>query len=421
MRWIHPFRLLVVLIILGLPHAHAAEAVDRIAAVINDEAITVRELDERVRMAMVLSQLKDSVEVRKRVVPQVMRKMIDEHLTIQEAKRYKLNVTAKDVDDQIRMVEKQNNLPSGALISELGKFGIPAAALRQQFLADITWQRLSLGMFQPSIKVSDEEIAERLELIADRMGKPEYMVGDILLLVDSPAQEDQVRGLGDRLLEQLKEGAPFPVLASQFSQGPSANNGGNLGWISEGGIDDDQFAIVKDLTPGTVSKLVRGSDGYHILAVISRRVAGTGIPGSDATIVFSKMILPVPAKDGPPKNVLLSKADVLVRGLKTCDDFEAKGRKEGATSIERTGPVKLTTLPQETQTQLLNVPLGETAVPVEDPKGIKVVMMCSRDDIAAPLPARDAVRRQIEDERIEMLSRRFMRDIRRSAFIDTRL
>ena len=421
MRFTHVIRFVALLFLVGLPAAHAAEVVDRIAAVINDDAITVRELDERVLMAMALSQLKDSVEVRKRVMPQVMRKMIDERLTMQEAKRLKVNVSAKEVDENIRLVEKQNHLPTGSLISELGRFGVPDAALREQFAADIAWQRLSIGLFQASVKVSDEEITERLELIASRMGKPEYMVADILLLVEKPAQEEQTRGLGDRLLEQLKEGAPFPVLASQFSQSASAGNGGNLGWISDGGMDEDLFAIVKDLTPGTVSKVVRGSDGYHILALIARRIAGTGVAGSDANIVYSNMVLPVPTKDAPPKNVLLSKADMLVRGVKSCDEFEAKGRKEAATAIERSGLTKLTALPAEVQTLLANVPAGETAVPTEDPKGVRLMMLCSREDIPAPLPERNAVRRQIEDERIDMLGKRYMRDMRRSAFIDTRL
>lgn len=331
MRCSFTFRILIVIVFAGLSQAFAAEVVDRIAAVINDEAITARELDERVRMALALSQIKDSVEVRKRIVPQVMRKMIDERLTMQEAKRLKLNVSQKEVDDYTRSLEQQNHLPAGTLVSELGKLSIPAAAMRQQFAADITWQRLTLGLFQSSIKVSDEEINERLELIASRMGKPEYMMADILLLVDSPAQEEQTKELGDRLLEQLREGAPFPVLAQQFSQSASASNGGNLGWIADGGIDDDLFAVAQNMTPGTVSKLVRGSDGYHILALINRRIAGTGIAGADADVVFSQMVLPVPAKDAPPKNVLLSKAETLMRDVKSCDEFEAKGRKESQT------------------------------------------------------------------------------------------
>ncbi len=286
MRWTFLTRLLPALILSCVSQVYAAEAVDRIAAVINDEAITVRELDERVRMAMIPSQLKDSIEVRKRVVPQVLRKMIDEHLTMQEGKRYKLNVSAKDVDNSILMVEKQNGMAAGALISELGKFGVSAASLREQFAADITWQRLSLGLFQPSIKVSDEEITYRLETIAAKLGRPEYMVADILLLVDSPAQEEQTRSLGERLIEQLREGAPFPVLASQFSQAATAASGGNLGWISDGSLDDNLMAVITDMTPGTVSKLVRGSDGFHIFGLAARRIAGTGIAGSESTVLF---------------------------------------------------------------------------------------------------------------------------------------
>jgi peptidyl-prolyl cis-trans isomerase SurA len=143
--------------------------------------------------------------------------------------------------------------------------------------------------------------------------------------------------------------------------------------------------------------------------------------GAESTVTYSKMILPIPAKDAPPKNVLISKADTLLRGLKSCDAFEAKGKKEGAMGQERVGPIKMTTLVQSVQTLLMNVSAGEISLPSDDPQGIVVYMMCSREDKPAPLPTRESVRRQIEGERIEMLAGRHMRDLRRSAFIDTRL
>ena len=421
MRWTLVARLVIAVAFIALSSAQAAEVVDRIAAVVNDEVITVRELDERVRMAMVLSQIKDGVEARKRVVPQVLRKMIDEHLIMQEAKRIKIAVNPKEVEENIHSVEKQNNIPAGALATELNRFGIPVATLEEQFTADITWQHLVMGLFQTTFKAGDEEVTERLNQIANHLGKPEYMVADILLLVENPAQEEQSRNLGERLIQQLREGAPFPVLAQQFSQSPSASNGGNMGWIYEGTIDDDLFDVVKSMTPGSVTKLLRSTDGYHILALINRRIAGTGIPGSESTVTFNKMVLPVPTKDAPPQNVLLSKAALLVRGVKNCDEFEAIGRRESATDMERTGPVKLSTLPQEISNQLVNVPQGEISAPVVDPHGISLMMMCRREDKAAPLPSADNVRRQIEDERMSMVGRRYMRELHRTAFIDTRL
>ena len=421
MRSFSFFRLILTTMLLGMASAHAAEVVDRIAAVVNDEIITVRELDERVRMAIILSQLQDNVEVRKRVVPQVLRKMIDEHLIMQDAKRYKISTMAPEVDGNIHMVEKQNNIPEGALVKELGRFNIPAAALREQFAADITWQKLTSGMFLPNLKVGDEEVGERLSTIAAQLGKPEYMVAEIFLEVENAAQDDQARNLGDRLIEQLKEGAPFPVLASQFSQAPSASNGGNMGWVSEGSMDDDLFAVVKEMTPGSVTKLLRTGDGYHIMALVSRRIAGTGGPGSDSTLTYATMVLPVPAKDAPPRNVLASKAMQLMRGLKTCDEFEAMGRKEAATGMGRTGPVKLAALAPDLQGLLQNVQAGDPTLPSEAPQGLRMMMVCSRNDTLAPLPSVDVVRRQIEDERMSMMSRRYMRDLHRVAFIDTRL
>jgi len=403
------------------PHYGFAEDADRIAAVINDDVITMRELDERVRMSMALSQIKDSVDARKRVVTQTLQKMIDERLIMQDAKRLKVSTPSKEVDEYISQLEKQNNMAEGALARELGKIGVSAAAIREQFTADMTWQRLSHSMFMPSIKITDNEISERLQIIAGRLGKPEYMVADIFLQVDSPSQREQTKNLGDRLLEQLRAGAPFPVLASQFSQAPSASNGGNLGWISEGGVDDELFAVIKEMSPGTASKLIPTTEGFHILALISRRVAGTGVPGSESTIVFSKMVLPVPAKDPPSKAVLFSKVEALVGGIKDCDAFDAKGKKEAAVSVERIGPVNISGLAKPEQMLLMNVSAKETSHPAEDPRGISVYMVCSREDKLAPLPTRDAIRRQLELERIELLANRYLLDLRRFAFIDTRL
>lgn len=402
------------------PQVQAAEVVDRIVAVVNDDAITMRELDERVRMALLMAHVQDSVDVRKRTLPQVLRKMIDERLSMQNAKRYKVAISPGDVDGGIAQIELQNGMPPGSLAKELTSHGISVGTLRNWITAEITWLHLSQGLFQNSVKVGDEEINDRLELIASQLGKPEFNLAEIFLAVDNPSQDEQARSLGERLIEQLHEGAPFQVLASQFSQSASASHGGAVGWVSKGSIDDDLFNAAQSLPPGAISGLIHTGDGYHILALIQRRIAGAGVPGSESTLTFSQMILPVPA-NGPPKNTLYGKAAGIMKNLKGCDDFLGRARKEGAIDIESTGPLKASQLTQQIQEQVIDIPEGSVSAPIDDPKGIKLVMMCKRVDIPAPLPNRDVVRHQIEEERTEMMAKRYMQDLRRSAFIDIRL
>ncbi len=87
-----------------------AQQIDRIAAVVNDDIISNRDLEERTRMALALSHLPDTLETRRRVVPQVLRKMIDEHLQMQEAKRLKIALTDKEIDDGIAMIEAEQTI-----------------------------------------------------------------------------------------------------------------------------------------------------------------------------------------------------------------------------------------------------------------------------------------------------------------------
>ena len=415
-------RMLCALTLMAWFPASAAETVDRIAAVVNDEIITVRELDEHIRLALASLQQADTIETRKRLSSQLLDKIIEQHLVFQEARRLKQAVDQREVDAHIRDLEQQNHLPPGGLAKEVERMGISVSILQDQYRKDTLWQRLLLGMFGSSIVVGDEEIRERLEAIAARRGSPEYMVAEIYLSVPSLSQEEQVHNLANRLVQQIKEGTPFTLLASQFSQAPSAGNGGGLGWVTEGVMDDELFALVKTMAPGSLTNPVRLADGYHILALVNRRMAGTGVPGSESTITYSDMLLPVPPKDAPPTPVLLNKALSLLRTIHSCDEFEALGRREAATGIERHGPLKLSTLPESQRYNLLFVAPNETAMPTEIPgKGIQVSMMCQRTDTLAPLPKSEEIRREIEFQRLGMMGQRLMRDLRRSAYIDIRL
>jgi peptidyl-prolyl cis-trans isomerase SurA len=400
----------------------SAQEIDRIAAVVNDDIITNHDLDQRVKMALVLSHLPDTLDVRRRVVPQVLRKMIDETLQTQEAKRLKITLSPQDLNQGVASIERQNHMPPGTLMKQVSDSGLDPSLVRNQIGADLLWYKVVGNVLQPTLHIGDEEINDRLETLKAREGKPEYLVSEIFLPVDNPMQDEQARTLGERLIEQLRQGAPFPVLASQFSQSPTAANGGSLGWVSDGMIDDDLLKAVSSLQPGTITGLVRIGDGYHILGLVNRRIAGSDLGGTDTMLTLSQMTLPLP-KNGPPSEALLARAAQLTEGLSSCDAFEAKGRQLGALSVGKIGPTALTALPPPLREAVATLPPGGISQPIQTaPESLQVLMVCARK--VAPLSEqalRDRVRRMIEDERIDMMTRRYIRDLRRSAFIDVRM
>lgn len=399
----------------------AAAQMDRIAAVVNDEIISLLDLEQRTRLALLLSKLPDTIESRKRVVPQVLRKMIDETLQSQEAKRVGISVTPVEVQNGIAAVERQSKMPPGAFIAMIEKYGVDSQAIRAQVQSDIGWYKLTRRMIQPNIKVGEEEIADRLQVLADRQGKPEFRALEIFLSVDNPSQDAEVQRLAERLLDQLKQGTPFSSLANQFSRSPTAANGGDMGWIAEDSVDPEIVRTLNELEPGRASTPVRTAAGWTILALVERRIAGASADPEQAKLTLSHVVLPVP-KNGPPKAELLGRARQMTAGLKSCAELEALGRSVGASAAGPFGVARIGELEPALRQVLEGLPDNRASFPVEIAEGLEILMVCSRElDMKVQLPSRDAVRRLIESERMDMLSRRYLRDLRRSAFVDIRM
>lgn len=409
-------------ILFGLATASSALAqeMDRIAAVVNDEIISIRELDGRLRLALVFSGIPDSVDARRRVAPQVLRKMIDERLQLQEAARVKVSIQPSEVDGAIAYFEQQNNMPKGALLSGLSRAGIDPQLVREQFKADLTWMRVTTRTLMHQVKVGEDEVSDRLETLRERRGHPEYLLSEIVLPVDSPAQEDDARQTGERLLEQLRSGAPFGALAAQFSRSPTAGNGGTMGWLAQGALDDEIAGTVTQLSKGQVSPLIRTGSGYTILRLNDQRIAGQVANPEDAEVTLSQIVLPVP-KDAPPKPELLGRAAQLTAPAKSCADLEAIGRRMGAPTVGSMGAKRVGELTGQLRSVAAALPVNRTSPPLDTAEGIQVVMVCNRvESMKVNDPTRDQVRRTIEDERMDMLSRRYLRNLRRQAFLDIR-
>ncbi len=409
-------------LVLGLAVAPAAQAqeTDRIAAVVNDEIISLRELEGRLQMALALSGMPDSMEGRRRVAPQVLRKLIDERLQTQEANRLKISLSAAEVDNGVAMIEQQNGMPRGALSAGLKRAGLDPQLMRDQIKADLTWMRVTARTLQSQIRVGEEEVSDRLEALRERHGQPEYLLAEIQLPVDVPGQEDDARQTGERLLEQLRAGAPFAALARQFSRAPTAANGGTMGWLAQAALDEDLAEPVAQLSKGQVSPLIRTASGFTILQLVNSRVAGQVANPEDAEVTMSQIVLPVP-KNSPPKPELMARAAQMAGGTRSCSDLEALGRRLGATTVGTMGTKRVGELEGALRRIAASLPPNRASDPLDVTDGIQVVMVCSRvESLTVREPSREQVRRQIEDERMDMLSRRYIRNLRRQAFIDIR-
>src|SRR5262245_25201337 len=187
----------------------AAQESMRIAAVVNEDVISELDIYMRLRMAMLSAHLEDTPETRDRLMPQVLRNLIDDRLKLQEAKRENITVNPADVEKRIDAIGERNNMSRDELSDFLRGNGILVEALADQINAELSWARLVQRKLRPRITITDQEINDEANRIRATAGDTEYKLYQIFLAVDAPDQEASIRDSGERLIEQLNEGADF--------------------------------------------------------------------------------------------------------------------------------------------------------------------------------------------------------------------
>ncbi|WP_162937286.1 peptidylprolyl isomerase [Indioceanicola profundi] len=403
----------------GMAAAQQQQAeVERIAALVNEEVVSYSDLMGRMRLALASSGLPDSPEVRQRLLPQVLRVLIDERLQIQEARRLELQVTDQMVDREISDIARRNEMNTATFQEALAQQGIPFNTLREQTRAGIAWSQIVQRRLRPTATVAEEEVANRLEQIKANVGKPEYLISEIFLSVDDPASEAEVRRLADRLVEQIGAGAPFAAVAQQFSQSASAAAGGNLDWVQLGQLEPDLDRALQQLKPGQFSRPIRGTGGYHIFWMRDQRTVIAGDP-NDIKVAIGQFILPVPqGADAAPQ---FQQVSAVAEEASSCQALQNAADRLPGAQVAGLPLTRMGDIPQEIRALVQNLGVGTPTQPLVTDVGVMLLMICEREVPEGSTPPVDQVRNALMMERLDMLQRRYLRDLRREASIEYRL
>ncbi|CAK0753758.1 peptidyl-prolyl cis-trans isomerase SurA [Azospirillaceae bacterium] len=398
----------------------SGSTVEHIAAVVNDDAISFSDLKARTQLAILASGLSNNPETQKRLEPQVLRSLIDERLQAQEIKRQNITVSQQEIEGVLQHLAQQNRLPRTQLEKFFNDHGVPLATMVEQIRVGLSWSRLVQRQLRPTIQIGEDEIDAALQRVQANSGKPEYLVAEIFLGVDSSEQDDDVRKAADRLVTQIRQGANFALVARQFSQSAGAAGGGDLGWIQQGQLPDDLDVALRQLRPGQISSPVRSANGYHILLVREQRTnsAGGGAAVAQSKVELRQLMLPFVG--GKERATQIARAEDVRKTVRDCNAFDQKVNAYGGPQSGPVGTVRVGDLPPDIARVVASLPVGQPSPPLVNDKVVLILAVCGREINQSALPGRDEVANQIGQERLEMLQRRYMRDLRRAAFIEPR-
>lgn len=390
---------------------------DSIAAVVNEAVITNSEVRNRIDLAVLSAGLPDVPEVRQKVSVQAVRGLIDEQLEMQEAQKAGLSVSDDEINEAMNRIAVENKIPGGDMTEFLKAHGIPPAALRAQVKASLLWSKYVLRTLRPRVDIGEDEIDAVVQRMRANAGKQEYLVSEIFLPVDKPEDEEQVKTLAEKLTSQIKDGAIFGAVARQFSQNASAGSGGDIGWIQAGQLAPEMDKLLQTLQAGEVAGPVRTASGYHILGVREKRtIAVTDV--KEMKVKLQQAFHPYGGDDD--KESLLREANAIRQTFDGCDNLAARMQEKfPGWRVQDLGEVQLASAPSWLAEKVQNITQGHASEAMATNKGALLLFVCDRN--APETIDRDAIRTSIGTERLELLARRQLRDLRRDAFIDVRL
>jgi peptidyl-prolyl cis-trans isomerase SurA len=254
--------------------------VDRIIAIVNDEAITAFEL--RTRLATVERQLRgQKVQLPPQDVleRQLLERMITDRVQLQFARETGLRISDIELDASIRRIAEGNRLSLQDFRDTLEKDGIPWTKFREEIREEIILSRLRDREVESRIVISDGEIDNYLANPdqGGDTGNIEVQTAHIVVRVPEQASPDQLMRIGARAqaaLDQIRRGDSFAKVAASFSDAPDGLTGGAMGTRQLDRLPALYADAVKKLKPGETSDILRSPAGFHIVTLIARQGGG---------------------------------------------------------------------------------------------------------------------------------------------------
>lgn len=397
---------------------------DRVVAVVNDEAITLHELNESRRM--VLAQMRDakvtppSPDVLER---QVLERVITERSLMQFAKESGVRIDDTAVERAVLRVAQDNKLSLDEFRNLLQREGVPYARYREDVRREITLQRLREREVESRVSVNDAEVDIYLATLASRdAGDAEYLLSHILVVVPDQSSPEQIEGRrrkADDALAQVKAGAEFAQVAAATSDAPDALQGASLGWRNAARLPTRFAEVVKGMNKGEVSAVLRSPAGFHIVKLVDRRdrSAPTVVEQTRARHILVRV------------NETTSESEGKVRIDRVKDRLDAGAKFEDMARINSEDPSSAKggdlgwinpgdTVPafEEAMSKLA---AGETSQPIRSPFGWHIVKVEERrtQDVTQGRQreqARQALRQRKSDE----LFQDFVRQTRDRAYVE---
>jgi peptidyl-prolyl cis-trans isomerase SurA len=382
---------------------------EAIAAIVNDKVITTFDLRQRMQLMLLSAGGNVPMNALPQLQKQALRDLIEEKLKLQEAAEYDLVVTEEELDEELTTVANRANLTLEMFTSALEADGIAVSSLQEQVRTGIAWPQLVQGRFRDRIRVSDDEIEDTLNRMREDASLEQYLVSEICIPVDDPAQAQQYYQGGMQLIAQMRAGVPFSVVAQQFSACTTAAVGGDMGWVRAGELPPELDSAIRELPAGAVTNPIPSEGAFMILAVRDKRQA---VVAGEPTFTLAH----ASASEEMGSNTARFAMEKLATAG-ACSDRALRidlGKGIGVTYLEN---LTLSQIDPRFVETIEDLERGDTSPMIKVDGAYHATYVCDKDE-GLGLPSRQALEDRIYTRQLTRIGQQYLRDIERRSLVD---
>ena len=390
-----------------------------IVAIVNDEPITFMDLSNRMQLIIVSSNLPDNSETREKLYGQILQSLINEKLQAQEAKKLSISITTQEVDNNIKFIEKNNNMEERTLIDTLYKNGVPKSALPSRILANITLEKLLQKVIQPKVIITDNEIENEYNNYLSNEGKYEYKLSEIIFNYTNLSKNADIMLIATQIRKKIIKENNFDVVAKQINENGTGNFKKDDNWRLKNNINTITYDSIKDLKINGVSELLLLNTGISIIKVDNKRKII--IPDLSSTVEdISIIVFDLPINKNRTTSLLEEIRNKTIN-IKSCNELSELAKTEESMQGRNIGKVSLKNLPKKFREATQNREVNKPTTPIISEDGIYIIMVCERNaKLNQEFALKEVIKTNIKNRLTNILKERYLLDLNRKALIDIR-
>ena len=390
-----------------------------IVAIVNDEPITMMDLDARIRLIIISSNLPNNLETRKNLSGQVLQSLISERLQHQEAKKLGIRVTNQEVENNIKFIEKQNNMPENQLIETLFKNGVPKSALPIRLKSNLIMQKLLQNIIRPKVVINNNEVNNEYNNLLANNGKMEYKFSEISFNFSNLSKKEDIILIAKQIRKKIIEEKNFEIIGKRIQEngtGVYKNNN----WKLTNKINKNIYLEIDKMEKDEISELVLTNTGVSIIKIDGKREFK--IPELSHTvsdIAFISTDLPI---NKNKIDLFIEDIKNKTKNIKSCDEMTELSKIYGNKRGKYLGKILLKNLPKYFIEELKNLNVNQPSKPIVADDGIYVTMICNYNkDLNQEYALKEMIKDNIRNRSTTILKERYLLDLNRKALIDVRI